>query len=71
MALSPLFVALHRTGTLSLSGLAMQYEDVLAKRLENQESAEDADLLRQLVVGLHRLAEAERPYQPAPPASEV
>ena len=68
--LSPLFLALHRTGVLPLSELSMQYEDVLAKRLlENREEAEAVDLLQQLVAGLHRLAQAEGPGKIALPGS--
>ena len=58
-ALIPLFLALHEHGVLPIGELAMQYEDVLAKRtIDNAETAASTDLLRQLVIGLHRLAGA-------------
>ncbi len=58
-ALIPLFLALHERGVIPLGELSMQYEDVLARRtLENGESPASTDLLRQLVIGLHRLSSA-------------
>lgn len=59
--ITPLFLALHRSGVLDISETALVYEDVLAKRrLNNQESEESTDFLAQVVQGLHRLAVAEK-----------
>lgn len=59
--ITPLFLALHRGGVLDISETALVYEDVLARRrLNNQESAESTEFLAQVVLGLHRLARAEK-----------
>lgn len=62
--ITPLFLALHRSGALDISETALVYEDVLAqRRLNNQESADSTDFLAQVVQGLHRLAAAEKSRQ--------
>lgn len=58
-ALIPLFLALHERGVIPLGELSMQYEDVLARRrIDQGDSPASTNLLQQLVVGLHRLADA-------------
>lgn len=58
-ALIPLFLALHERGVIPLGELSMQYEDVLARRrIDHGESPAATNLLQQLVIGLHRLADA-------------
>lgn len=64
---SPLILALHEKGVLDISETAHLYEDVLARRLLGQkEDAESVAFLKEVVLGLHRLASAVKSQQTGP-----
>lgn len=60
--ITPLFLALHHEKVISLQAIAMQYEDVLAKRqLIKLEPAGSLDVLQLVLGGLHKLEQRVPP----------
>jgi hypothetical protein len=62
--ITPLFLALHENGLISLQELAMRYEDALAKRrIDLKEPQERTDALQALTRWLHSFARRIPPPQ--------
>lgn len=60
--LTPLFLALHHEGVISLQAIGMQYEDVLSKRqLVKLEPSGALDMLQQILKSLHKLEQNNPP----------